>query len=152
MYLDAETQLEAAGAVKLSGDISENVVDLGAPGGAYESNAFVFIKVTEAFNTCTTVQADLVTDDAAALTSAPVILASTGSIARATWAAGATFVLPIRFPVTGAGMKRYVGLKWTTTGTANTTGKVKAWVATDVRMIGAVWNASGDTAIPMFKS
>lgn len=154
MYLDKMTEFEPGTTLRLDTTISENVVDNGAPAGSYQPHGFLVIKVTAAFNTATAIQADLVSDDAETLDSAPVVHASTGllTLAGGSWALGSMIIIPIGFPTNGQGTKRYMGLKWTRTGTANTTGKVKAWIAADVRMTGLVNNSGGTAAIPVSRS
>jgi hypothetical protein len=149
MIMDKMTQLEDSSAVKLSTNLSVNVIDLQAPGGFYEDAMFVVLQVTEVFNTATTVQVDVVTADNAALSTNPVTVASTGQVTLS-GSLFATLNSLIVIPLVAQTLKRYVGLKWTTTGSANSTGKVTAYVTQDIRMVGQAFIGTGSTATNLF--
>lgn len=115
--------------------ISENVIDLGAPGTPYGGAAAlnddvgkgaaipVLIQVTADFNTLTSLTVTLETSAAAGLTS-PVVLA-TESILLADLVAGKqTFLqcLP-----NGAAL-RYLGVRYTVVGTDPTAGNITAGI------------------------
>jgi hypothetical protein len=115
--------------------ISTNVIDLGAPGTPYGAAAPlnqdigkggmvpVLVQVTEAFDALTSLTITVEVSDAAGLTS-PVVLA-TETILLADLVAGKQMfnqVLP-----NGAD-KRYLGVRYTVTGTAPTVGKITAGI------------------------
>lgn len=120
--------------------ISENVMQFPATGTVpYEGAALarnlgpgnelpLFIQVTQDFATLTSLTIDVVTADNAALTTNPVVLATTGAIPVATLKAGYK-PNPRIFP--DGTVKEYLGLKYTVTGTTATTGKVTAALATE---------------------
>jgi len=140
MYIDEFSKFEPGTTVRLDTNISENVVDLRSVGGNVDKVLNVIGKVVEAFNTLTSMQIDVVTADNAALTTNPVVVGSSGAILLANLALGKTFSIA----VAPQNLKRYLGLKYTRVGTANTTGKVEAYAAVDVRINGMVSNASGE--------
>lgn len=88
----------------------------------------LFIQVTEAFATLTSLTIDVVTADNAALSTNPVVLATTGAIAAATLVAGYK-PNPRIFP--DGTVKEYLGIRYTVTGSNATTGKVTAALATE---------------------
>jgi len=143
MYIDSQLLVEPGVTVRTNGVISENVIDLAATGGNYDAPGFFIMQVTQAFNNLTTLEIDLITDDIAALTSAPIQLGSFGVIPLASLTLGANFVLPIP---DAAVFKRFHGLKYTVVGTAPTTGLVVCKVVPDYRMNAMI----GSTAIKMF--
>lgn len=116
--------------------VSTNVIDLGVAGTPYDAAAAlnqdvgkgagvpVLIQVTEAFNNLTSLTITIETSDAAALTSSTVL--SSEVIALADLVAGKqTFTQVLPNGVTG----RYLGVRYTVTGTAPTTGKVTAGIS-----------------------
>lgn len=115
--------------------ISENVIDLGAPGTPYGAAAAlnqdvgkgtpipILIQVTSAFNTLTSLTVTVEVSAAAGLTS-PVVLASEVILLADLVAGKQTFlqVLP-----NGADL-RYLGVRYTVTGTNPTLGNITAGV------------------------
>lgn len=115
--------------------ISTNVIDLGAPGTPYDAAAAlnqdvgkgvpipILIQVTEAFNTLTSLTITLEVSAAAGLTS-PQVLA-TEVILLADLAIGKQTFL--QYLPNGADL-RYLGVRYTVTGTNPTLGKITAGV------------------------
>lgn len=115
--------------------VSTNVIDLGVPGTPFGGNQLnqdigkgtavpVLIQVTEDFNNATSVQVDIMVSAAAAMTS-PKVLASE-TILLADLVAGKQ--TNVQVVPKGADM-RYLGVKYTVTGTAPTTGKFTAGIS-----------------------
>ena len=105
------------------GEGSQLVRNLGA------GNEIPFLlQVNEAFNNLTSLTVTIETSDAAAMTGSDVIYSS-GAIPLATLKAG--YRLPIRW-LPDAPLKDYIAVRYTVTGTAPTTGKVSAALATEV--------------------
>lgn len=128
MILDAELQLSADQAVT-STDQSTNAIDLGSAIdiGAGEPIA-IDITVTE---TCTaagaaTVTFGVITDNAAALSSANIIMSST-SIAIADLTAGTRLRLVVPPTVPDVADQRYLGLRYTVVTGPLTAGKFTAY-------------------------
>lgn len=148
MYLDKATEMEP-GVTARDATISENVVDLKAPGVMTEHRGIVLMQVTVAFNNRTTLTAFLVTADNAALSTNPVTINSTGAVALASWSLGAQFVFTIP---EGTPLKRYLGISWSSSGgTANSTGLVKAWFSPLQRNAGVAFIGAGTVAAPFTK-
>lgn len=138
MIIDAKLTLSEDQAVTATA-ISENVIawpDNGTVAG--EAAAIsrdlgagnplpIMIQVTEDFATATSVTISIESSAAAALTSATVH-ATTGAIPIATLVAG--YSIPIRFVPDGT-MGKYLGLRYTVTGSNATAGKFSAAVATE---------------------
>ncbi len=115
--------------------VSTNIIDLGAPELPYGAKAAVYqdvgkgvhipilIQVTEAFNTLTSLTITIETSANSDLSS-PVVL-STQTVLLANLKVGMqTFVQCVP---TGAD-KRYLGVRYTVTGTAPTLGKITAGI------------------------
>lgn len=116
--------------------VSTNVIDLGVRGTPFGAVAPlhadrglgcpipVLIQVTEAFNTLTSLSIDVEVSDAAAMTNSTVVASET--ILLADLKAGKKTFLQ----VLPSGLnKRYLGLRYTVTGTPPTTGKITAGVS-----------------------
>lgn len=88
----------------------------------------LMIQVTEAFNNLTSVTITLESSAAAGLTS-PTVHWTSGAIPLASLVAG--YQPPIRILPSGT-MLKYLGLRYTVSGTAPTTGKFSAALATEV--------------------
>jgi len=88
----------------------------------------LMIQVTETFNTLTSLTITLESSAAAGLTS-PTVHWSSGAIPLASLVAG--YQPPIRIMPNGT-MLKYLGLRYTVTGTAPTLGKISAALATEV--------------------
>ena len=114
---------------------STNIVDIGAPGTpAGMTNPVrrdigvgteipISIRITEAFNNLTSLTFQLEVDDDPAFGS-PKIVAVSRAIPLASLGLGARIPFPVELP---EGIdERFVGLRYTVTGTAPTTGKVFA--------------------------
>jgi hypothetical protein len=120
--------------------ISENVLRFPATGTVmYEGAALprnlgpgneipLFVQVTEAFNTLTSLEVQVVTADNAALSSNPVVLGTSGPVALALLQPGYKFN-PRIFP--DGVVKEYLGLIYVRVGSNATTGKITAAVATE---------------------
>ena len=81
--------------------------------------------VDTAFNECTTMQFDIITDDAITFNTGPTIVASTGAIAVADLVAGYT-ILSIN--LAGLVLDRYLSFDNTKGGSTETTGKVRMFI------------------------
>lgn len=110
--LDFSLQLAKAQAnVRAAGTyVSQNVIDLGVAGGIkiIGDRGYLQVRVGTAFATGDSVEFQLVAADNAALSSNPVVLMSTGAIARANLTAN-TIVWETQLPQVIP--KRYLGLK-----------------------------------------
>jgi len=139
MILDKNLILSELQAVTATA-ISENVIDLGVNGVVpYEAAAAamnlgagneipLLLMVNEDFATLTSLTVTLETSAAADL-STPTVLYTSGAIPVATLKAG--YKLPIRW-LPDAPLLRYLGVRYTVTGTTATAGKVSAALATEV--------------------
>lgn len=139
MILDAQNLFSDQQAVTATAN-STNVVDLGATGTPYgnaealkrdigKGNKIpLLVQVTEAFATLTSLKIDLVTSDSATLASGNVVHATTGSVVVADLKAGWKWGSDAVPFANSAGMKRYMGLVYTVTGSNATAGKITAGV------------------------
>jgi hypothetical protein len=139
MILDKNLILSELQAVTATA-ISANVIDLGINGIVpYEAAAAAMnlgagneipflLMVNEDFAALTSLTVTIETSAAAALTS-PTVLYTSGAIPLATLKAG--YKLPIRW-MPDAPLLRYLGIRYTVTGTTASAGKVTAVVATEV--------------------
>lgn len=110
---------------------SQNVIDLGNANGVkiIGDRGYLQVRVGTAFATGDSVEFQLVAADDAALSSNPVVLMSTGAIARANLTAN-TIVWETQLPQVIP--KRYLGLKAVAVGTsAFTAGDFDANIAVD---------------------
>lgn len=114
--------------------ISANVVDRAgnlalfptlSDEGLNETDTFLVVQVSQAFNNLTSLTVTLESDSAPGLATAPVVHFSSGAIALAALTAGATIV---RVPLPSADYKRYIGLRYTVSGVAPTQGTVFAFL------------------------
>jgi hypothetical protein len=136
MWLDERTEFaDALSCVANVGNaILGDVIDLGATPTLRDLGngepIYLVIQVDTAITgTTSTVQWQLVSDSAAALTTSKTIHADTGAIAEATLVAGYTKVLPLPAE---ALYERYLGI-WQTVAVNNlSAGKVNIFLATDV--------------------
>lgn len=149
MIIDERTEFcDATTAVMNVGNqIIGDVIDLGATPTLRDIGAgeplYLVIQVDTAFSDAAdagtaTIQFDLVSDSAAALTTSKTTHVSTGAMAIASLVAGFTkvFALPIE-----ATYERYLGL-WETVGTTNLdAGKINAFLTHDVAKYTAYPNA-----------
>lgn len=131
LFSDKQTLAFAAGSV-----LSTNTIDLGATGTVPglggspisdpgRSEVGLVATITEAVNNATSVKAELVMADNAALSSNLVVLQDTGAIAIASLVPGYQF----RFSGLPPGInKRYLGMRYTNVGTTPTTGAVTAGI------------------------
>jgi hypothetical protein len=139
MILDKNLILSELQAVTATA-ISANVIDLGINGIVpYEAAAAAMnlgagneipflLMVNEDFAALTSLTVTIETSAAAALTS-PTVLYTSGAIPLATLKAG--YKLPIRW-MPDAPLLRYLGIRYTVTGTNASAGKVSAAVSTEV--------------------
>jgi hypothetical protein len=136
MYVDKKLQLESGATLRVNGSISPVILtgDDAQAHVSYGAKAAVVIAVTEAFNTMTSIQIDLVTADNAALTTNPVVLASTGAVPLSEVnAVGRELVMPL--PDNAPRIRANTGLRYTVVGTPPTTGKVQANIVPDYRTV-----------------
>lgn len=101
--------------------------DLGAGSGV--GHLYLVVQTIQAFNTLTSLTITLESDSAVGLGSAPVVHFSTGAIALAALTAN-TILARVTLP--SADYKRYLGLRYTVTGTNPTQGSILAYLAFDV--------------------
>ncbi|ODU22775.1 MAG: hypothetical protein ABS87_00995 [Sphingomonas sp. SCN 67-18] len=116
---------------------SENVIDLGQSGKPIGSATALardigpgtgvplYVGVTEAFNTLTSLTVTIQTDDNEGFSS-PTTVWTSPAYTLAQLAVGAKFMLPDEFPV--GTNERYVRLYYTVAGSAPSTGKITAGV------------------------
>lgn len=131
MILDKENLFSEDQAITVTA-VSTNVIDLGADHARVQLNnekpADVFVQVTTAFASGTSVKATLQADDDEAFGSA-VTVAETAAIATAALVAGYQFKLG-RLPRLGTADKRYLRMNYTVVGTFDA-GKVVAGLVFD---------------------
>jgi hypothetical protein len=144
MILDTQTVF--SGAVAVDGTrtpqgpitataISTNVLDVrnnATPALADEAlqgggECWLIVQVIQAFNNLTSLTITLESDSATSLASAPVVHFSK-TILLAALTAGAT---PVRIQLPSDDYKRYLGLRYTVTGAAPTTGTISAFMTFD---------------------
>lgn len=101
------------------------LVDNGIPGGA---GLWLVVQTIQAFNTLTSLTITLESDSAAGLATAPVVHFSTGAIALASLTANTILA---RVPLPSASYKRFLGLRYTVTGTNPTQGSLLAHLTFD---------------------
>ena len=123
MFLDAQNLFSNSQALTADAN-STNTVDLGVGGG--DSNFEIALAVTEAFNTLTSLNVTVMTDDNTSFSSAVAVVA-TGAIALADLTIGASFV--IRIPANKT--ERYLRLAYDVVGSNPTTGEIDAAVVCD---------------------
>lgn len=118
--------------------ISTNVIDLRQPGGVPTlkdeglfggKDLWLIISVGQAFNNLTSLTITIESDSASSLASAPVVHFSK-TIALAALTAGSTAV---RVQLPSDDYKRYLGVRYTVTGTNPSQGSVMAFVALDAQ-------------------
>lgn len=140
MILDAQNLFSDDQAVTATAN-STNVIDLGetgTPAGNAEAlkrdigkgnKIPLLVQVTEDFATLTSLTISLVTSDSATLASGNVTHATTGAVAVADLKAGWMWGSDAVPFANAAGMKRYMGITYTVTGSNATTGKVTAGIS-----------------------
>lgn len=117
--------------------VSTNVLDARQPGGAPAikdegisgPETWLVVQVIQAFNNLTSLTITLESDSAPGLATAPVVHFSK-TIALAALTAGTTAV---RVLLPSDDYKRYIGVRYTVTGTAPTTGSVMAFITLDAQ-------------------
>jgi hypothetical protein len=117
--------------------ISTNVLDARQPAGAptlkdegvFGQDLWLVVQVIQAFNNLTSLTVTLESDSASTLASAPVVHFSK-TIALAALTAGSTAV---RVQIPSDLYKRYIGVRYTVTGTAPTTGSVMSFLTLDAQ-------------------
>ena len=139
MILDAQNLFSDQQAVTVTAN-STNVIDLGVTETPYGNTEALkrdigkgnkiplLVQVTQAFATLTSLTVDLVTSDSATLASGNVVHATTGAVAAANLKAGWQWGNDAVPFANSAGMKRYLGLVYTVTGTTATAGKITAGI------------------------
>lgn len=114
--------------------VSTNTIDLGVARDIGEGmDLYMVFTVTETFATLTSLTIDVITDDNAALSSGAVN-ASTGAITLASGglAAGQQYAVRINPDIAGVA-ERYMGAKYTVSGSNATAGKITADIVTDIQ-------------------
>jgi len=114
--------------------ISTNVLDARQPNGAptlkdegiFGQDLWLNVVVVQAFNNLTSLTVTFESDSASTLASAPVV-----HFSRTIALAGLTAGAAIRVQVPSDDYKRYLGLRYTVTGTAPTQGSVMAFLSLD---------------------
>ncbi len=142
MIIDNTLKLAEAQAITATA-ISQNVIEFPLNDTVpYEAAPFarqlgagnelpILVQVVQAFNTLTSLTVTLESADDAALSSGAVVHATSGAIPLASLVAG------YRFPTLGrifpeGTIKRYLGLRFTVTGTNPTLGQITASIGTEV--------------------
>lgn len=113
--------------------ISTNVIDLRSPGGGPAladegidgTDLYFVVKVIQAFNNLTSLTITLESDSTANLATAPVVHYSKTVLLAALTANSE----PIRVQLPSDDYKRYLGVRYTVTGTAPAAGTVLAFMA-----------------------
>ena len=126
--------------------VSTNTVDLGAQArdiGAGE-DLYVDFRITTAFAGGTSTKFEVIVADDAALTSNVQVVGSSNDALTATLVQGAATAVRIN-PILGSKGKRYLGARYTVTGT-NTAGKVTANLVHGTQDSGKFYN-SGFTLV-----
>lgn len=116
--------------------ISTNVMDLRQPNGAptlvdngiLGMNLWLIVQTIQAFNTLTSLTITLESDSVAGLSSSPTVHFSTGAIALAALTANTVLA---RVLIPSGDYERYLGLRYTVTGTNPTLGTVLAYLTPD---------------------
>lgn len=122
MFIDKQTLMSNAQAITATA-VSTDVIDLGADRDVGVGQPIMLlVQIVEAFNTLTSLQIDMQTDDNSSFSSATVIQLQ--SMALAALTLGARTVIPY-WPRTN---ERYVRMNYTVTGTNPTLGKITAGV------------------------
>lgn len=124
MILDLQTMFSDDQAITATA-ISENVIDLGAAGRDIGNGVPIplLVQVTEVFNTLTSLTITVETSAAAALTSSNVLF--TEVIPLADLVVGGKALIETMIKDRGD-MLRYLGVRYTVTGTDPTTGQITA--------------------------
>lgn len=124
MLLDAFLQVSDEQAITATA-VSTNSVDLGVSRDIGEGEQlFLIVTIDEAFNTLTSLDLEIITDDAATLASSPVAIESK-NVLLANLTLGAKFIVPVP-PQIGSKGERYLGARYTVTGSNPSTGKITA--------------------------
>ena len=134
MILDSQSTFAPAQAIT-GNAISQNVIDVrGVSSLATQdegvqglADLLLHVLVTQTFNSLTSLTITLESDSAAALNVAPVVHWSSGAIALAALVAGAT-VVRMNWP--SGDFRKYVGLRFTVTGTNPSQGALSAFMVT----------------------
>lgn len=117
--------------------ISTNVIDARQPGGTpatkdegmFGQDLWLDVVVVQAFNNLTSLTITLESDSASSMASAPIVHFSK-TIPLASLTAGSN---PVRVQIPSDDYKRYLGVRYTVTGTAPTTGSVFAFLTLDAQ-------------------
>jgi len=107
--------------------VSTNTVDLLQARDLFEGNDLVKLRaqIVQAFNNLTSLTIEIIQADDAALSSNVTVVGSSGAIPLASLTAGKRFILEGNARISSTG-QRYLGARYTVTGTAPTTGTVLA--------------------------
>lgn len=107
--------------------VSTDTIDLQNARDLFEGNDLVKLNVLipAAFNNLTSLTIEIIQADAADLTGNVTVISSTGAVALARLTAGARFTLEGNARIGSTG-QRYLGARYTVSGTAPTTGSVFA--------------------------
>lgn len=116
--------------------VSTNVIDTRQPGGSptlknegqFGQDLWLYVSVVQAFNTLTSLTITLESDSTSNLATSPTVH-YTKTIALASLTAGAN-VIRVQLPSEKT-YERYLGVRYTVTGTDPTTGSVYAFLALD---------------------
>lgn len=107
--------------------VSTNTIDLTNARDLFEGNDLVKLRslITVAFNNLTSLTIDIIQADDTALSSNVTVVGSSGAIPLASLTLGKRFVVEGNPRIASTG-QRYLGARYTVTGTAPTTGSVLA--------------------------
>lgn len=126
MYLDKLLMFDESDSAITASRASYNVIDLGAADLGKSEEMDIFVQVTEAFNNLTSLTITAETDDAVGFgTKVALPVSATPLLAALTVNSEQLRVCVPK------GVKRYLRLYYTVTGTAPTTGKIRAGLIAD---------------------
>lgn len=140
MITDDLLRLSTAQAVTASA-VSENTIDLGVTRDIGEGKPlYMHFNIDANFATATSVNFEIITSAAAALTS-PTVISSSGTIVIALLIIGKSIVVPIPPQLASLG-QRYLGARYVITGSSASAGKVTTDIVETVQD-GEKFHASG---------
>jgi hypothetical protein len=126
MYIDKQLTFSSLQGSITTSAASENYVDLGVGGDAYDKELYIVARVGTAFANATSMSIDIQTDDNTSFSS-PDTIGTSGAIAEADLTTN-TIVYKARLP---KGLQRYLRVFYTVDGTHNA-GTIDCFLTTDI--------------------